>query len=387
MRRVFHKVNNSLVVAFLFILTYLSKAFTDAIYVSNEISSPLINIKYIFAILLIFYSLIVFIKSERKIYKGQKMLFSVLFVSFSFLVISLTKIIITGHPSMAVFEYLFKILIGIFVAFCVINLVEDDALFVSFVFILIGSIIAYLFEIGIENITLENIKKINFFNSYSPFESHLFASISVILCIYFCYFRKNIFLSIISLIFALATFKRLSVVFSLLFFVATTFFRKNKRISNKWSCFFALLFIILTCIYYYFLLPENQSKFESIFNIDSMTQFTMGRNLYFIQLFNSNYINFGIGSIQNAVGISLEMDLIEMLIESTPIGLAIFCFIYWKIPENKIYSTLFFFFLFLNMLMSHSLSNGLNWAVYFIVLFLLNISDSVEKRERKVHLK
>ncbi len=376
------KIKYQYLISVLFLLTYVFKSFTDAIYVSKKISTPLISVKYIFAFATIFTAIIVLCINKRKLIFIKPLAY-VSFVSLFFMLISLIMMCFNQHFTQDCFVYVYKLMIGIVLAFCVINTVDFEFLYKIFVVIFFATFFSYLLEIGVDKFTISNIQSISYSKSYSPFESHFFSGPSVSLCLFFCLCKKSKIMPILGLLFVICTFKRLSLIFAFIFFILPFFVKENKLVDKKITYILAGTFVVLTFSYYYLLQPQNQFILEKLLNIKSINSFTMGRSNFMVYLSSMDYPNFGIGSVTAALEKPLEMDLVQILIETTPIGLIIFCFSYWKISGNKIYSIIILLFLFINMLTSHSLANGLNWAIYFLTIFTINNSSSTVLRNLK----
>lgn len=359
-------INYDVLIGFLFVNTYASKALTDAIFVAKEISSPLVNIKYLFALLLI---LAFILKKRNCINLDLFKKYDLIFVTCAFFTLySFLFQIINRHFSLTPIEYDIKLLLAPILAYCVYSSLDSKKMYSCMVFVLIFAIIGFLLEKGIDTFSIENFKAINFINSYSPFESHYFAGISIAVCTYFNFNNKNKVVTLISTLFPILTFKRLAILFALLVFVLGRF-KKVKEIELKTRSvyYFASCFIILTLIYYYFLIPTNQNILSSILHSD-LSVFTKGRSEYMHIVLDSSFVNFGLGSCEFAIGKNLEMELIQFFIETSIIGLSLFCFAYWKIAGKNIFSILLMTFIFLNMLTSHGIYNSFNTMIYLLLI-------------------
>lgn len=179
--------------------------------------------------------------------------------------------------------------------------------------------------------------------SSSPTESSIFAGMSIILCAFYCYYRNNMVLTCLSTIYAIATFKRLAIVFAIAFFVIPIFFDPNKKVPSYVRQMMKFVFLCGTGIYYLLLLPQSSRIFEELFH-QSQDQYTMGRSSFLRTLLSANYQPYGYGSSTIVIGRSLEMDYLQIAIELTPIALFIFINIYWNILGNNLYLTFLCYF-------------------------------------------
>lgn len=351
----------------LFITIYAFRSFTDAVYVSKDIDSNiLINIKYILlmlAIILLIFQL-KFNKKER-IFKKEAFNMGVVIIGLIF--ISLFMFLINNEIYSSFYEMIFKLLIPIVYVYLLLNVLNFKSIYICMCFALIFSFIGYIIEIGIENFTIDNLLSVNFLDSYSPFESDFSSGTSIAMCAFFMYYRKNKFFVILSLLFALLTFKRFAVLFAILLFFLPKIIDVNKSINKKWIRIVQVLFIIITPIYLWLLLPEQSQTFFNIFG-ETQKKFTMGRSDFLHELLFNNFHSSGYGSIINILGRSLEMDLVSIYLETTIIGLIIFVVGYWNCSGAKLYTFIYMLFQFANLLTSHSLENSFNWILIFLTI-------------------
>ena len=365
----------------LFILMYAFRSFTDAIYVSKGIESNfLINIKYLILGVAILFGIFQFkYKKEKTIY--NKELFNIIIVITTIVVISLVMIIISGKYYSSFLEGIVKLLLPVIYVYLVLNLFEFKDIYKCMCGTLILSFIGYILEIGINKFTINNFMKIDFLHSYSPFESHFSAGTSIAMCAFFMYYRKNKIFKYMSILFAILTFKRMAVIFALILLFLPRIIDVNKNIKRKYKNIIKIIFVILTLGYFWLLTPQASVIFEKIFG-QSQTSMTMGRSDFLQSLLNMNFVSSGYGSISNTLGRGLEMDLISIYLETTIIGLIVFINGYWNCAGNKIYTFIYMMFQFLNLLVSHSLSNSFNWILAFLIIGCISY-----KKDKKFEFK
>lgn len=363
----------------LFITIYAFRSFTDAIYVSKGIDSNfLINVKYFLLIFAIFF-LIFQIKFSKKAKIFQKEFFNIVIAIISLIFISLFMFLINNFIYGSFYEMIFKLLIPIVYVYLLLNVLDFKSIYICMAFALVLSFGGYIIEVGVENFNINNLLSIDFINSYSPFESDFSSGTAIAMCAFFMYYRKNKFFTILSLVFALLTFKRFAVIFAFALLFLPKLVNINKALNKKWITIAKITFIILTPIYLWLLLPNQSNLFFNIFN-DTQRQFTMGRSDFLNQLLSNNFHSSGYGSITNILGRSIEMDLISIYLETTLIGLVIFVNCYWNCSGGKLYTFIYMLFQFINLLTSHSLENSFNW-----ILILLTIGVIAYKKEEVFH--
>lgn len=361
----FEKIN-----CLIFIMIFTFRSITDGLFIVNGVEGGLIvNIKYILIIVAI-----LFILLNRKIeYKLiNKEFMSVCIVCVLLFIISIISMLLNNKFYInLLLENLFKMILPIIYVYFFINSMSFDKIYISMTGALIGSFFGYILEIGIDNFTLANLKLLDFGSSYSPFESSFACGASIAFCAFFMYYRKNKVISFISLIFAILTFKRLSVIFALFLFIIPKFMNISMKIKDSYRIVFTIVFVCLTIIYFNLLLPKNAYDFYNIFG-DTQNHVTMGRSEFLKSYLNKAEIVPGLGAIEASTGRNIEMDLIRIFLETSIIGLLIFTYGYWQCSGNKVYTYMYMCFQFLNLLTSHSLRNSFDWVLALITIFCIS---------------
>lgn len=366
------KVKFNTIIACLFVLTYIAKSYTDAVFVSKEIESNWTYVKFLL-IMLVFAAGLAYMTLVGKRWKNLHILVYVGIAALAIFAISAVKMMVVGHFSLAVVNYCFRLILSACIAVIITNTLDSTTIRHCFVVMLLSSIAIYLvFEVGISYIKWQYIKMISFDTSYSPFESHYSAAMAMAMCLYFSYHRENKKLSLIALVFTLLVFKRLFVVFGLIFFFLPLFIEKNTYVGRKTHMLFAIGFTAATILYYWYLIPENQDRLCEILHVDSLVSLTSGRNIFFSQVYHGDVIDFGYGSCEAYLGRSIEMELIQLLMEVSVFGVAILCISYWSVAGCSIYGIVHMTFQFLNLLTSHSLYDGFSWGLFFIIILSMD---------------
>lgn len=357
----------TIISVFLFVLIFAIRSFTDAIYVSKGIDSNIwINSKYIVLIIAIIWGIFL-LKNKKDKYVFSKEFASVGIVITIFILITLILIIYSNNFYKGTMEEFIKLILPIIYVFIVLNTFNFKEIYVSMSITLILSLIGYIIEIGTSNFSLANILTMNFFSSYSPFESSMSCGTAIALCVFFMYYDKNKILKYLSLLFVIFTFKRLSVLFAVLLLVLPKFVNINKSLKKRYFTIAKVFFVVATILYYVFLSPSSSAIFEKILG-SSQDEFTMGRSAFLRSLENSDFISSGFGSTTQAIGRGLEMDLIKIYLELGILGLIVFVWGYWNCAGSNLYTFIYMAFQFLNMLTSHSLTSSFNWILAFLII-------------------
>lgn len=349
---------------FLFIMTFITRAYADAFYNSQDIDNFSANIiKYIFmgtGMFLSFLKLLSEKTTNRRYFYFEDGYKNILVVLIFFVLVSCASIIITNKATILTINGLLYIFLAITYSFLYINCLDEDLFYKSFVIILIGTFIFYGFSIGFSNVTFSNLFSSSFINSSSVLESHYFSGIAFALSAYFCFNRKHIIITIFSVLFCIFTFKRVTIIASLVLFIIPFFVNTNFKVKKSLIIFVKLAFIILPVLYVYIMLYSN------MFTDYELSNFTLGRSDFLIELVNKGFVPYGYFSSLDFYK-NIEMDLVRILLETSIFGLIIFVNGYFNLAKNSLYSFLLMIFLFINLFFSHSLGSAFTWGVYFII--------------------
>lgn len=360
-------VLNGLTVVF-FCLTYIFLGLTDGLLVARGVDAGniLVRLKYYLMILTVACSLLYAVVHKRFniFWKETKQLLIIVIV---FVLISGFEIITVGAYTSDVLDSLIKLALPVLLAYGVLNTLTYRQLQISMVIVLGFSIAGYVCELLFGGFSSASLSEMDYDTSSSPTESSIFAGISIVLCAFYCYYRNNTVLTVLSTIYAIATFKRLAIIFAIAFFVIPIFVDPNKKVPSYIRQIMKMVFLCGTGIYYLLLLPQSGRIFEELFH-QSQDQYTMGRSSFLRTLLSTNYQSYGYGSSAIVIGRSLEMDYLQIAIELTPIALFIFINGYWNILGNNLYLTIFMLFQSFNFLTSHSLNSTYAWGIAFIFI-------------------
>ena len=228
-------------------------------------------------------------------------------------------------------------------------------------------------------LTINNILSISFVNSYSPFEGIGNADIFLILFIYF-YSKNKKFEYIISFVLCFLSFKRLHVLFSFLYPIVC-YYAKKKKIStvNNFVYLGAILFFLISPLIINLLVNNSfTSWFYNKTGID-FNSFTMGRLYTINYVIDSNYTNYGLGTINHYLGKmrlidtyladDLHCDLMRIYFEGTFIGLFVLVKNYFKITKKNVFNFFIMVFIFVTLFASHILTTFIFWI--FVLLFII----------------
>ena len=207
-----------------------------------------------------------------------------------------------------------------------------DYIFVIFIFSFFASSIVQL--------PYENIKNISFVESYSPFESEKAFTFLVLECFYL--FRNKKKKAFWALILCVLNFKRISLIFSVLFFVFASWIQQKKAISKKVVLLSTAFFVLMPIITCSVLNGDFNSWFDAKFGV-SLAEFTLSRSQRIEMVLDSDEIRYGLGSVtpfitealnkmhgSDVVNRNLHNDLVRIYLECGVAGSVIFTYVFMK---------------------------------------------------------
>lgn len=359
--------STTLLFVILFVSTYAIRSITDGIY-GTDASNIWMTLKYITMIAAIVLFVIAYngvISTEMIFFKETK---NIIITIILLVILSFFYMIINLNLNTYFVTQVIKMLSAIIFAFVILNCLSMQDIYTCMKFVTAFAIIGYVIEIGLDTFNVANFARISYDTSYSPFESHSAAGVSVACCAFFSYFRKEKKWLLISFVFVLLTFKRASVLFAIILLFLPWITNIDKEVSKKVWRAIPIAFIFMTVIYYWLMLDRNSSIFMDIFG-KTPYEFTMGRSSRLNSLVNGNYVASGLSSTNALLnGHTLEMDFIQIFLENGILGLIVLIEGYWSVTGKNMYCTIYMIFQFVNMLTSHSLTSNFSWVLIFLVI-------------------
>ena len=277
-------------------------------------------------------------------------------------------------------------LLPVLYSFTLINVIPMYKIYNMMQYTLIITIIVYFTEPVhplLSFLSIDNWSAINFAKSVSFTESSLCSSVFMHLFLFFNYmdikFKNELnhsrLFTILAFIFTLLSFKRLSILVSILFFVLRKV-KINDQFPKYTYLIMALLFTGATYVYTLFM----QGK---LFTFVDLYSFTTGRD-YILSLWTKyNYLSYGYGTSLLIIGRYLEMDLVQIYLELNIVAVFLFCFGFFKITKNKSYALLILTYEFVNLLTASSLPSTLTWIILLITISSIGSGKTEELVEDK----
>ena len=346
------------------------------------------KIKYALMAVTSFYILLLLIARRKKlfkmgVFKKEAKLYLIAIGSLG--VITLIYQIMNGFRAFVIPEFLYVLLPLIFVilvvsADCVnISRVLDNCFYVAlFAFVIDG--IGALGELS--------TMSLSFLNSSSPFENPS-SLIFVFLELYFLVrYEKRNGKALVCLIITLLTFKRISVIIGILFFIFVPMI-KNKKVP-RWVF---VLTIILFCLIPFLLMYVYSNAFASFFfarygmELNEFTMDRFARTTYVLN--NLGEIKYGFGSVSHfltenygkgdATNRSLHSDLLRIFLECSFIGTLIYNVCYFLSVKKDVVSYLLMVSIFAQMIFNHPIGAGAvgHWIIIYLMIAYFNYRKEV----------
>ncbi|MBC9825916.1 hypothetical protein [Carnobacterium inhibens] len=344
-------------------------------------------IKYIPIIISLFINIDVVYMSFTKIKKyslsNKKLLKSIILLGALFLGLSILKQIIHWNFN---FLYVKEIIFLVFPFLYAVVLYHTDKNH-SFYFnsLNIMLIIDFLIRFSSE-LSIESINSISFINSTSPFESEL-ADFFLILLFYRLFIKKNRLLVIINCVLCILSFKRMHLMFIIIFFIITLIKNNKNIIINKYIFKLFEFLIVLAPIVIIMLLSNNFDLwFYNNFGI-SFNQFTLGRFNLLQTVIDYNGTFDGLGTVNELIAAkysninNLHNDSVRLVYEVSLIGYFFYVHIIWNVSKGNLIISTLILFLFSIIIVSHILTSFCTWVLVYLIIFIFYDDDNFLKEE------
>lgn len=376
------RVKISTVNLWIFVMAIIIQVFT----VNYESAGFISYLKYIICLIGIMSSFYI-MRRTSKSRVMRKDIETLLVVPIVFVAITIVKSIMTLTFSQRTIIEFLLIVIPMVYGYCLINTLSANQIEKAMMITLIISFIGYLYNLGMtpSNI-IKNLMMSSFSESESALESSQFAGISIALCLYYLYYRKNKIGTVVSFVFVIFTFKRLAILMAIAMLFLPKLIDVSKPVGKKWFRVIIVGVFLCSIGYYFAMIPRNGRILQNILKIN-LNQFTMGRFWRFSLLYdNPNYVNYGLGStytyLMSKWGFALEMDICRLLFEVSWLGVAVFIYCFFSFVKKNWYCTILMMYLFLNMITSHCLASMFSWLVVYMTIGSIEYLDKGTGRNR-----
>lgn len=367
-----------------FLITIPIKIQADLFYYSHGVYPSFTIARHIFylAALIFFAMAYINIKKDKTgfvIIKNMSILaLVVLFQSFFLSILQ-------GKLPLITIKNLYFMFSPILLAYFVVNILDEKRierlLKVTFIFVVIQYIHLKLPII----LTPSSFLEIDFMRSYSPFESSAFSGYFYGFMVYFTLVSKSRTFSVLSVLFNILIFKRLNVIFSVIFLVYSIFKIGPKKVNPLIRKGLMIFFVIFPIVEYYVVInPYHLNLIAQKIGFDNVHGLVMGRDVFIKTVLNSGYKSWGFGSMGERLNLLLgkkgiEFDSVQIFIELGVIGCTVFPYFLWKSTTLNIAGITLMLVLFINISTSHQLTESYTILFNFLTIFLLNKKMHIER--------
>lgn len=373
----------------LFIATFFLQSYVDGKYIAyGDEPTNLKVIKYLLLGIGIIWGAMQVVGKKRLIFLRE--LRNVMIAICTFLMVSLILILFRGGDLSFSLELIVRYAMAILYAFVLLNVLDFEDIYCLMVFYLLISIFGWVLQRGDVLLDFDSYEQISFTTSYSPFESHYFASAAMNCCVFFLYYKRNKWTQIVSFLFAVLTFKRVQLVFAFAVLLLPFVTDPNRKVKKSTQYLFCAGVVLAVLGYMALLMPEQEWIIESLTGM-STNEFTSGRSTLLRQLLESDYQMAGLGTSEAVLGRGIEMELISIMLEMSFPVMAIFVCCYVSVAGRKRYAMLVMTYLMTLLLTGSALYNVFMWVTVYLFFGSINYLRTVEyntKRQwRKIRIR
>ncbi len=304
-------------------------------------------------------------------------------ITFLFAITAILQMI-NGFNSYAINEavYYYTPLIFIIV-YSQISEEQDVETILNYLFVLY--VIVFLKNFA-GQLTLANLKSISFANSYSPFESEL----AFVFLIFECFYlymgkRKN---AIISLILCILSFKRISMLAAIVFFIFSKWIVVKKAVNKKIVIVTTVVFVLLPVLTCLMLNDTLEAWFYQTFHV-TLNEITLTRSSRIEAVINSSQIKYGLGSVttyltkylnalngSNFSNRNLHNDLVKIYLECGILGSIVFTYIYMKVASVSRMLFVMMCYIFFECYFNHLFGAGSTdiWILIYLIMSIAGMT-------------
>lgn len=345
---------------------------------NNKITSILKNTSLIFLFIIYMYEIIQLKKRRKKTIFTYE-LKNILILALIFTILSFYFMIKNKGFNMVTIMGIFKIVFPIVIAYTVLNVINLKYIYNVMISFLVFSILGYVYSIVKNGATIQDLIKIDIFNSYSPFESNFFSTVAISCCIFFGYYRSNKLWIILSTIFCVMTNKRIMVLYSIFLLIFGKTIKKKKKAPKFLVKAFPVVFLGIFIFYYNFI----RGKFDDIlYKLIGMSanKFTMGRGWLLENILYNNFKSTGFYTSTIKFR-SMEMDFPMIYVEMGLMAVIASIFLITKLAKQNYYNFFIIIFCLTELLTSHWFDITYFWIIAYITIGCIEYKNTIQKLE------
>lgn len=368
---------NFVILIILFFIQAVDSFFREGIE-NNLVINILDNLKNVYILLFIIWCIIqlLYLKN-KKIYIFRFELQKVIFLFLILIIIALYYIVKNNTSNYYSISYsISRILIPVILSFLLLNVMNFNKLYKAMIYFLVFCFFFFILEKLVQGrFNLDNIiQAFNFSianSTGSQLESNYFSPLAIGFCFFFGYYRKDKVTLLISVLFAILTYKRIITIFALIILIFGHLIVKMKIFG--WIKYIVGVVFFIVVIYY---INWNLGYTDTSFIYNnlgiSLEKFTMGRTQLFQNAYLLNIPKSGIFSylpVLHSLGFrAIEMDFPEFYLESGYISIIFIIYFLLKLSKKSMYLLLLMLFTLLEMLTSHWFDQFFFWIIIYILI-------------------
>lgn len=225
----------------------------------------------------------------------------------------------------------------------------------------------------------------SFVESESPFEMEI-AHMYLLLYMFYTYIGKKRE-RILTFICCVLAWKRMCLVYLILFTILNYFIPKAKCVTKKYYITITVLFALIPSLIQLMMTEAFSTWFNETFGID-LVDFMQFRFQSITTAFQSDIASQGLGSFlyvdvpwyDGFVHMNIHNDIVRIYLELSIVGLVVFLYGFSSIAKN-VYSFLVIVYMFIELAVSHFLGNGSIpfWVLAYALIFFFNYDDTKYK--------
>lgn len=319
---------------------------------------------------------------ERRLFFGEFVIISTIIVIV--FIISLFLISINDGSVTSLMKSIYFLYSPFLYAYFAINTLKKNDIEELFKWTFFSTIALYFFGNFSDFLDLNNFLEINFMESFSPFESSAFSGYFYGFMMFFTLGTDRKKVSILSVVMNILTFKRINVLFSIVFLFMTLSKKGYSKVPKIIPYIFILIFTLLPIIQYTFMNPDKLLYVASLLGFTDVHNLLMGRERFLYTVMNSGYRPSGFGSassrLQAITGNGMEMDGLSTYIELGIIGTFLISFSFWKISGRIFRNVFLMLVFFFNYMTSTQLGDTYSLLLLFITIYFVKSNYSIKEQ-------
>ena len=319
---------------------------------------------------------------KKIIFKDETL--DIILLSLSFLVLSINCIIKNRGFYFNTLDGLARIAIPVLVSFTILNVMNIQEIYRLMQCLLIIMFTSYIFSIS-DKISIENFLSIDIVNSYSPFESHFYCTVSIAFSMFFGYYKEKRSMEILSNIFVFLTGKRYLIVFSFLILVFGSKMRAKKDVDKIWVYILMISLLAISFVYINMMMGIFPDYLQIILG-KSVDRFTMGRSYFMRNILQGGFVSYGFRSSDIQFR-GMEMDIPAVYVEMGIPAVIVTIYFIIKISKRNAYNLFLSSCCLIELLVAQWFQVVYFWIITYITIGCVAYKEDLVIKDLKIKIK